>query len=132
MPEFGRINLMPVGLVVALFTKRDHYKQAMGEIGIREENWHAWPDAGGAWVAHYVDGEKCPGKHIVCCLGDTAGMDGIDIASILCHEAVHVYQCYMDHVGERRPADEQSAYAIQSIAETLMREFVRLEGVVAK
>lgn len=129
MPEFNRLNLLSVGLVVALFTKREQYKTAMHEIGIREENWHTWPDAGGAWVAQYIDGEHRPGKHVVCCIGDTANSDGIDIASVLCHEAVHVWQAYADHIGERRPGDEQIAYAIQSISEFLMREFVRLNGL---
>ena len=126
MPEFNRLNLLSVGMVVALFTTRAQYKTAMHEIGIREENWHAWPDPGCAWVYTYVDGERARGKHVVVCMGDTAGLDGIDIASVLCHEAVHVWQAYCSHISERYPADEQSAYAIQAISEFLMREFVRL------
>jgi hypothetical protein len=127
-PEFTKPNLLPVVPSVALFTRRDDYARAMHEIGIREENWHAWPREEEAWVFQYANGERQPQNFVVVCIGDTDGLDGIDIAAILCHEAVHVWQAYAEFIGERRPADEQAAYAIQSIAKFLMREFVRLGG----
>lgn len=47
------------------------------------------------------------------------------IAGILAHEAVHVWQKTRDGIGERQPASEQEAYAIQNITEALVAEFYR-------
>lgn len=49
----------------------------------------------------------------------------IEIAGLLCHEAVHVWQRFKEHIHERDPSREQEAYAIQNIAQNLMEEFYR-------
>jgi hypothetical protein len=45
------------------------------------------------------------------------------VAGLLVHEAVHVFQRYCEHIGERRPGAEQEAYGIQAIAQELMQSF---------
>lgn len=59
------------------------------------------------------------------CISDCAGRDPVEVAGLLVHEAVHVWQEYADSIGERAPGREQEAYAIQSIAQELMAEFAR-------
>ena len=51
--------------------------------------------------------------------------DGISIAGLLVHEATHIWQEWCRNIGEDNPGDEQEAYAIDSIFETLAREYVR-------
>lgn len=67
------------------------------------------------------------GKAPVCvvCLGSTKGRSPIEIAGLLVHEAVHVWQEHCQHIGERVPGAEQEAYAIQTIAQELMAEYAR-------
>lgn len=122
LPDFQCINTLDIGLPVALVLRREHYMHAMRALGILEDQWHQWPMPGGAFAAAY---HSVHGKHIVVALGDFVGCDGIEIASVLVHESVHVWQSICEHISESRPADEQSAYAIQAIATTLMRDFVR-------
>ncbi len=61
----------------------------------------------------------------IVALGDTTGRTPIEVAGLLVHEAVHVWQEYCDNIGERQPGREQEAYAIQAIAQELMAEYVR-------
>ncbi len=66
------------------------------------------------------------------CVRAWEGRDPVEVAGLLVHEAVHVWQAYAQSIGERTPGEEQEAYAIQGIAQELMAEFARqmAEGVV--
>ena len=59
------------------------------------------------------------------CLRDWKGRNPIEVAGLLVHEAVHVWQGYCIDIGEREPGKEQEAYGIQAIAQELMAEFAR-------
>ena len=50
----------------------------------------------------------------------------IEIAGLLIHEAVHVWQAYAaDSINEKYPSSEQEAYAIQGISQELLAEYAR-------
>ncbi len=74
-------------------------------------------------TAHAFDGPH--GLTVVVCLSDWQGRNPVEVAGLLVHEAVHAWQFYAGHIGERSPGIEQEAYAIQSIAQELMAEFAR-------
>lgn len=75
-------------------------------------------------TCHYLNNQR---GDLVCivCLGDFTGRSGIEIAGLLVHEAVHIWQRYVERIGEDRPGDEQEAYAVQCIAQELMADFAR-------
>ena len=62
---------------------------------------------------------------IVCLHPDAIKADPIEVAGVLVHEAVHVFQRLCDSIGEDAPSREFEAHSIGNIAERLMREFVR-------
>lgn len=84
----------------------------------------AWVNRGADATAHFFDnpdGKTCA----IVCLGPTSGLNAIEIAGMLVHEAVHVWQQHCSDIGERDPGDEQEAYAVQAIAQELMAEYAR-------
>lgn len=84
-----------------------------------------WP-SGGAKCSTIVT----PDGKLTCIvsLTDWRGRNPIEVAGLLIHEAVHVWQQYADDIGEEQPGAEQEAYAIQAIAQELMTEFARRLG----
>lgn len=47
------------------------------------------------------------------------------VAALLVHEASHTADAYFDNIGEKQPASEQRAYAVQIISQRLFYEFDR-------
>ena len=96
-----------------------HLKIPLGAPYVKNTHSHA--------TAHMANNPK--GE--LCCIVALAGWqdrDPIEVAGLLVHEAVHVWQDYAERIGEHTPGVEQEAYAIQSIAQELMAEFARRMG----
>lgn len=83
-----------------------------------------WVSPGAHATTHFLHNDEHE-KVSVVCMKDWLGRDPIDVATLLVHEAVHIWQYWCEKIGEDRPGDEQEAYAIQLLSYTLMREFVR-------
>ena len=85
----------------------------------------AWMNAGADAMTHFFEHERRGTVAVICLGAGWCKRKSIEVAGLLVHEAVHVWQQYCVDIGESRPGDEQEAYAIQSIAQELMSEFVR-------
>lgn len=87
----------------------------------------AWMTRGADATTHFFDNQDKKTCAFVC-LGDPKDRNAIEIAGLLVHEAVHVWQQHAFDIGERKPGDEQEAYAVQAIAQELLAEFARRMG----
>lgn len=81
-------------------------------------------------TSHYFDGDR--GLTVVVCIRGWEGRTPVEVAGLLVHEAVHVWQEYAQQIGELSPGREQEAYAVQAISQELMAEFSRLIGRMVK
>lgn len=82
-----------------------------------------WLASGKDACVHSFSGPR--GLCSVVCLGDVRDRNGIEIAGLLVHEAVHVWQHWCDDIGETNPGAEQEAHGVQALAQELLAEYAR-------
>lgn len=109
------------GPFLALCVTEEQYLQAMDDLGVKYLNEFVTPGAN-ATVHH--DTNKDGKRACVVCISVT-DQSPIEIAGLLVHEAVHVWQEHCADMGEKSPASEQMAYGIQAIAQELMAAYAR-------
>lgn len=96
-----------------------HLKIPLGQPWIRNDHSDAT-----AHMCVSPKGELC----CVVALRGFANRGPIEVAGLLVHEAVHIWQEYAERIGERHPGAEQEAYAIQAISQELLAEFARRQA----
>lgn len=110
-----------------------HYCLCMSESGFHaelrrmklpEHRWSTFLGTGAHATTHHFEHR---GKMIaiVCLNADLAKEKaGFQIASLLVHEAVHIWQRHAAFIGAGNDhGDEEEAYAIQNIAQNLMESY---------
>jgi hypothetical protein len=78
-------------------------------------------------TVHHASNPKGETVCIVC-IDQSLDRNAIEVAGLLIHEAVHIWQQHCDDIGESDPGREQEAYAIQAISQELLAEFARRMG----
>ena len=107
---------------LALCLSEDEFKAACRHLKATAPPWIKTPQAHA--TLHWFERPDAP-LTAVLCMQKWQGRDPIEVAGLLVHEAVHVWQGYADHIGESGPGLEQEAYAVQAIAQEFMAEFAR-------
>lgn len=111
------------GPFLTLCLSEEEFNAALDDLGIRDRpNWIKTPQADA--TTHHLISSKYE-RACVVCMKDPQGRNAIEVAGLLVHEAVHVWQDYCDRIGESSPGIEQEAYAIQAISQELMAEYAR-------
>lgn len=109
------------GPYLALCLTEQEFHHALHKLKV-----HARPDfvnpGADATTHHMTNGGA---STCIVCLKGHEGRNPIEVAGMLVHEAVHIWQEYCNMIGERNPGTEQEAYAVQAIAQELMSEFAR-------
>jgi hypothetical protein len=112
------------GPFLALCTTEKQYLKAMKHLTIKHPN--DWINPGANATTHHCVKGNGDIACIVCI--DAGDHNQTEIAGLLVHEAVHVWQEYAARIGESRPGSEQMAYGIQSIAQELLHEYARQQS----
>lgn len=110
------------GSYLALCLNADELAEAYR--GICKE-YLAFPETGATAFSfrHERTNETC--SVVALSVAAQTELNSIEIAGMLVHEAVHVWQYYAEKMGETNPGDEQEAYAIQAISQELLAEYAR-------
>lgn len=95
---------------------------AMKKLGISREEAGRWTAGGDGARTHFLTHEK-HGRVAIVCINHRPGRTRHQINALLVHEAVHIWQVECEYMDEKNPGQEVEAFAIQSIAQTLMGEY---------
>lgn len=98
------------------------------KLRIPREQWPPFVGAPAAKATTYIfenpDGELV----IVVTIKDWEKKTGIEVAGLLVHESVHIWQAIRRAIGEIEPSKEFEAYALQNISQSLMVAFAEATG----
>lgn len=126
-PRWLDRRIAAAGPYLALCLSEAEYLAAMRHLRISDPD--PWVNDGADATVHHVRSPK-GGLCCIVCMHGHEQHSPVEVAGMLVHEAVHVWQQYAEEIGEHHPAREQEAYAIQAIAQELMAEFARRMGAV--
>jgi len=107
-------------LYFGLCTSEKMFHKELKKLGVPGNTWplfisNVWNGA----TTHFFESDKGKTCALVC-IRDVEGVTGIEMAALLVHEAVHIWQAIKENYGETNPSDEFEAYSIQHISGQLM------------
>lgn len=110
-----------VGPYLGLCTKEAEFHDALKHCKVPVEQWGRWVNEGADATMHTLAN---PLGEMVClvCI-EVKGQTGVQVAAMLVHEAVHVWQKWRESIGEDAPSKEFEAYSIQAISQRLMQAY---------
>ncbi len=103
------------------FNEGDFHRE-LRRMKVPPSQWSSWLTEGALATTHHLTSEKGSRASIVC-IPIRTDMDGVNIAGILMHEAMHVLQDYLEYIGEQAVGRETQAYAVQAISVRLMEAY---------
>ena len=103
------------------FSEQDFYRE-LRRMKVPQHNWGSWLTEGALATTHHLTSGKGNRASIVC-IPVRPEEEGVAMATLLVHEAVHVVQEYFEWIGEAQVGKETQAYAIQNISAQLMRAY---------
>lgn len=115
-------RVAPLGPYLTLCLTEAEFKSALKHLKAKDQS--QWTSHGYGGTTHIYGNNEGKTTCIVC-ISDYKGRSPVEVAGLLVHEAVHVWQQYLADISEKNPSSEQEAYGIQCIAQTLMEEFAR-------
>lgn len=115
---------MVPGPHLALALCETDFLKAVRHMRVPREKWPAWLADDSNGCVHTFHN---PSGALACVVSMrvNAELSGIEVAAVLVHEAVHVFQQWCNHHEERAPSREFEAYSIESIAQRLMEAYAK-------
>ena len=112
-----------VGPYFALCTSEAEFKATMKHMKVLDGAYPKWlttPQSDA--TTHFFDTNGGQLAAVVC-IRVPDSVTSIQVAALLVHEAVHIWQRYCSWIGEDSPSDEFEAYSIQHIAQEFMTAY---------
>lgn len=117
-------SLVEAPFFYTLATNEETFRKALRHLKVPRGKWptfvlNPWSDAS----AHEFE---CGAKlAYVVSVRLREGLTMPQVAALMTHEAVHMWQVARERLGEHRPSTEFEAYAIQALTQRLLEEYER-------
>ena len=109
-----------------LCTTKKQFRQALKHFRVPKQDWPPFvSDSFCNATTHIFENVPNQKKASIVCIANCADRTTAQIAGLLCHEAVHIWQQTRSDLGENAPSSELEAYAIQNLTQALIEEFER-------
>jgi hypothetical protein len=97
------------------------FKKELKRLGIPKNDRPDFISHNANATVHFFEsnGKTCS----IVCVGCTEGRSKNEIAGLLIHEAVHIWQEIRINIGEKETSHEFEAYSIQTIAQKLIEAY---------
>lgn len=108
--------------LILVLSEKD-YHRAMDRFKVPRHSRGPWIASGSSdATTHFI---QIPERGLGCivALRTRDGLSGTQIAALLVHEAVHIFQEWCAVYGEKYPSSEFQAYSIQAISQELMDSY---------
>jgi hypothetical protein len=116
------------GPYLTLCINEEQFNKALKDCGVKASIPWIGNDHSDACV-HHLNNQSNEAVCIVC-IRSKPKATAIEVAGLIVHESVHVWQSYCESIGESDPGCEQEAYGIQGISQTLLQAYSdHLEGL---
>ena len=113
----------PIQVCVALCVSPKAWDEEMRRLKIVGE---PWPESDGRTTTFQNSVSK--GRVIIVSLNRFESRTPIEVAGLLIHESVHVWQEIREAMKERTPGAEHEAYTVAFIAQRFLEVFNRMVG----
>ena len=109
-----------------LCTTEKQFHRALKQFRVTKQDWPPFVgDSFANATTHFFENVPNQKKASIVCVANYADKTPAQIAGLLCHEAVHIWQQTRTDLGETSPSPELEAYAIQNLTQSLIEEFER-------
>lgn len=107
---------------VGLCTCEADFQKELRRLKVPVKDWPTFNASTHAnATVHFFESDT--GKTAIVCMTPRPDKEGIQLAAMLVHEAVHIWQGIRDELGEKTPSAEFEAYSIQAISQNLMQAY---------
>lgn len=114
-------ELMPMPVIVGACFDPDQFRKEMKRLKVADAP--AFTPSAPACVHTFEQGGSI--CQLMCMdLRYASQQTPVEVAALLCHEAVHVMQECRDWMNEKEPGSEWEAFMVQSIAQFFMTKYV--------
>lgn len=105
---------------LALCTTEKSFKQELKKRKVKDPV--DWISKGANATTHIWECAKS--YVIIVCIPIEKKRTIVEIASLLVHEAVHIWRHIKKRIGEDKPSEEFEAYAMQNLTQTLLKAYL--------
>lgn len=124
--EWCSRNLIVSSYYYALCTNEKQFYKELKKFKITPQEIGYWIKEDSSATTHFIKSKDGKRAGIVCIdPKEASNYEGIQIAALLVHEAVHIWQEFHKSIGELQPSSEFEAYSIQMFAQELMYSYYK-------